>query len=359
MKTTLTDIQEKLDHGFYKNEEHVRLCIVSRILKQCGWNIWNPSEVNAEFVGNPNEDRTKVDFALFTDPYTPSVFIEIKSVGKLGVNLTSVEKQLRDYNRNNTALFSIITDGNEWRFYYSQSGGEFSQKCFKTLCIEDDDMDDKEQSFYNFLNKDVLLSGESEKLAKEYLQLNKKQRVMEDSLPEAKRQVQKPPFPTLPQCLVDLVKDKGFKISIDEAIEYIGKSPPSKNPVLPSPISPVIPPPSPSELSIVINWKVAKLSRDDELIDSNKAVDTMVISLRRLVEELGEEIIDKLKTVQVRGLPLILDGKSNSYHQQKPIGYKHYIVVVHSSNQNKVDIFRKVCTCLNFPNHFIQVKLTD
>lgn len=362
MKTTLTDIQEKLNHRFYQNEEHVRLCIVSRVLKQCGWNIWNPSEVNAEFVVIPTEDRTKVDFALFTDPYTPSVFIEIKSVGKLNSNLTSVEKQLRDYNRNNTAKFSIITDGNEWRFYYSQTGGEFSKKCFKTFRIQDDDLDDKEQSFYNFLNKDVILSGESEKLAIEYLQLNKKQRVIEDSLPQAKRQILRPPFPSLPQRLVDLVKKKGFKMSIDEAMEFISKSSPPKTAVQlpPKPLpSPGSPPSSPSEVVITINWKVANISRDAEIIDSHKAVDTMVTALRRLVEEFGEDIIDKLKRVKVRGLPLILDKKTSSYHNQKTLGVKHYIVVVHSSNPDKIDIFKKVSKCLNLPEHFIFVKVNN
>jgi len=30
-------------------------------------------------------------------------------------------------------MFSIITGGVEWRFHYSQTGGEFSQMCFKVL----------------------------------------------------------------------------------------------------------------------------------------------------------------------------------------------------------------------------------
>ena len=377
MKNTLHDIQEKLNHGFYQNEEHVRLCIVSRILKQCGWDIWNPSEVNAEFVAIPNEDRTKVDFALFGNAYTPSVFIEIKSVGKIGANLASVERQLRDYNRNNTALFSIITDGNNWRFYYSQTGGEFSQKCFKTFSIQDGDLDDIEISFYTFLNKDEILSGEAEKLANEYLRLNQRQRAIEDSLPQARRIIQSPPFPSLPQCLVDLVEEKGFKISIDEATEYIRESqskkdavqqppeivsPPGRPPVSKPVHSPGILPPlirSQSELIITIAWKVAGISRDDEIIDSHKAVDSMVISLRRIVEEFGEGLIDKLKTVQVRGMPLIIEGRSKSYHQQKLLGFKHYIVVVHSSNQDKVNIFKKVCRCLSLPDHFIKVKIND
>ena len=56
----------------------------------------------------------------------------VEYVGKIDSDLLRIEQQLRDYNRNNTAQFSIITDGRKWRFYYSQTGGEFSHKCFTT-----------------------------------------------------------------------------------------------------------------------------------------------------------------------------------------------------------------------------------
>jgi predicted type IV restriction endonuclease len=141
MKDTLLDIRQKLKDGAYNNEEHVRLSLVCRILLESGWDVWNPREVNSEFKVLPQEDSSRLDLALFLKPYSPEVFIEVKSVGKLTANIGKIEGQLRDYNRNNTALFSIITDGQKWLFYYSQTGGEFSQKRFKKLDIlEDDDI---------------------------------------------------------------------------------------------------------------------------------------------------------------------------------------------------------------------------
>ena len=156
MKNILSDIKERLIAGEYKNEEHVRVNIVIRLLNELGWNIWDPTEVNAEFIVAPNEDSTKVDLAIFANKYTPTIFIEIKSVGKCNSNITETERQLRNYNRNNTALFSIITDGRKWLFYYSQTGGEFSQKCFKTIDIMTQDLDDVEISFNFFLSKTSL-----------------------------------------------------------------------------------------------------------------------------------------------------------------------------------------------------------
>jgi len=111
MKDILLDVRSKLQNGDYKNEEHIRLCLVARILQHLGWDIWNPKETYAEFSVAPNEDSTRVDFALFLRPLEPSVFIEIKAVGQIQGRLPDIERQLRDYNRNNTATFTIITDG--------------------------------------------------------------------------------------------------------------------------------------------------------------------------------------------------------------------------------------------------------
>lgn len=64
MKETLDDIRRKLADGVYENEEHVRFALVARSLNESRWDIWNPNEVNAEFVTVPNEDSTRVDQVL-------------------------------------------------------------------------------------------------------------------------------------------------------------------------------------------------------------------------------------------------------------------------------------------------------
>ncbi len=205
MKNVLNDIKTRLINGEYKNEEHVRLNIVARMLSELGWNIWDPNEVNAEFNVAPDEDNTKVDIAVFVNKYSPTIFIEVKAVGRIDSSLSDTERQLRNYNRNQTALFSIITDGRKWQFYYSQTGGEFSKKCFKTIDILAQDPEDIELSFLLFLSKEEINSGRAKCEAEKYLKLSQEQRVMEDSLPEAKRLIQEPPYPSLPDCLVSLV----------------------------------------------------------------------------------------------------------------------------------------------------------
>lgn len=221
MKTIIEDIRDKIARGTYRNEEHVRVCIVLRILQALGWDIWNPNEVNLEFPVLPNEDQTRIDVALFLTPHEPSVFIEVKALGKLEGVLNQVERQLRGYNRDNTAWFSIITDGQIWRFYHSQSGGEFAGKCFKILHLTEHNLDDLEQGFMGFLSRIAVETGNAGRDATTILQLTRKQRAMEEALPEARRRVLESPFPSLIDALIQVVAEARITISKDEAERFI------------------------------------------------------------------------------------------------------------------------------------------
>lgn len=219
MKELLADIKARLLNGEYKNEEHVRLSLVARVLQALGWNIWNPMEVNAEFVVVPDEDSKKVDVALFLRPFVPTVFVEIKAVGQMQGKLTATEQQMRNYNRDNQAMFTVITDGRNWRFYLSSAGGEFSRRCFKTFDLLDDDLEEVEASLSAFLRKSEIENARQK--AEDYLKLNQIQRTAEDCLPEARRKISEPPYPSLPAALVSLVGEKGFSITQDDAVKFI------------------------------------------------------------------------------------------------------------------------------------------
>jgi len=221
MDEIIKDIQEKLRNNYYLNEEHVRLSLVARILQSLGWDIWNPKETNCEFIVAPHEDKTRVDIALFDAFKNPCVFIEIKAVGTLNDRIDHIERQLRDYNRNLTALFCVITDGNIWRFYYSQTGGEFSQKCFRKINILEDQIDEVELNFYAFLSKEEIINGQAKKEAKNYLRLSQKQKLMSSRLTKARQKVDSPPYPSLPDALIELMRESDFQITKEEAVKFI------------------------------------------------------------------------------------------------------------------------------------------
>lgn len=291
MNQILLEIRKYIKNGHFKNEENVRFSLVSRILQELGWNIWNPKEVATEFQVLPNEDSTRLDIALFDNSPTPSVFIETKALGKLENELSRYEIQLRDYNRNNTAPFSIITDGCQWRFYYSQTGGEFSKKCFKVLNLVNDDINDIELSFISFLSKQEIRSGKTKNKAKTYLKFSQKQRAMEGALPEARRQILEPPFLSLPEALIKLVEKEGINISIDVASNFIEKQN-LKNPKLDKPTVSLQPTriskPNRSESGYIKTYR-GQLSDDKNLISK----------IKNYINKVGSITQGELKTVCV------------------------------------------------------------
>ncbi|WP_022824042.1 DUF4357 domain-containing protein [Hymenobacter norwichensis] len=230
----LEDIRRRLLASEYKNEEHVRLSLVARVVQAVGWNIWNPVEVYTEFKATEKEDNTRVDVALFANNFAAdTIFIECKGVGRIGDDLAKVERQLRDYNRNHSALFTIITDGQHWRFYFSLTSGEFAQKLFGSLDLLHDEPTETAAYFQDFLGHENILNGSARLAAESYLLLSRKERAMKDVLPEAEKHITQPPFPALPEALLELLAAKGLTVSREEAVAFLaGETLPKPKPTV-------------------------------------------------------------------------------------------------------------------------------
>lgn len=245
MLEILQDIQTRLRAGQYQNEEHIRLSIVARIVAATGWNIWDPTEVFTEFKATATEDNTRVDMALFAKNFeADTVFIECKGHGRIGDDLPKVERQLRDYNRNHSALFTIITDGQHWRFYFSLTSGEFAQKLFAKFDLLADELAELAEQFTTFLSKAHILSGAARHAAESYLMLSKKERVMKDLLPEAEKAITLPPYLALPDALVSLLAEKSLRITRDEAVAFLAGDnlPKPARVVAPAPVAATVAP---------------------------------------------------------------------------------------------------------------------
>lgn len=222
MHDILLDIRQRLQNKEYQNEEHVRLSLVARVVQALGWDIWNPGEVYTEFKATIKEDNTRVDVALFTHDFEETaVFIECKAVGAFAADLSAVEKQLRDYNRDHTALFTVITDGRHWRFYFSFTSGEFKDKLFCRFDLLEDSIEEMAGCLDTFLHRENILNRSARQKAEAYLMLGKKERAMKDVLPDAQKLVSLPPFPALPQALVNLLAAKGLIITGAEAQSFL------------------------------------------------------------------------------------------------------------------------------------------
>ena len=222
MHEILLDIRQRLLGKEYKNEEHVRLSLVARIVQALGWDIWNPTEVYTEFKATKKEDNTRVDMALFTHGFdATAIFIECKGVGNFAADLPAVERQLRDYNRDHTALFTIITDGRHWRFYFSFTSGEFKDKLFCKFDLQQDAPEETAAYLETFLLRDNIANHTARQKAEAYLMLGKKERAMQDVLPDAQKLVSLPPFPSLPQAMVQLLAAKVLVVTPAEAQAFL------------------------------------------------------------------------------------------------------------------------------------------
>ncbi len=225
--------------------------------------FWVSREVNTEFVPIRTEDNKKVDIALFIRPKVPAIFIEVKADGKIMTNLSATEIQLRDYNRNMTVPFAIITDGRNWRFYHASAPGEFSQKCFAKFSLVEDELEDIEQYFTTFLKKSEINSERAEIEAKRYLHLNEKQRTMGDCLPEARRLTSEHPFPRLPEALLGLLNEKGYEATLTEVEDFIRNNQGSKPSSQSSPLPAREDKPAPKSVPPVTKGNARKLNPDN------------------------------------------------------------------------------------------------
>ncbi|MFK7904623.1 MAG: hypothetical protein AB8B69_05845 [Chitinophagales bacterium] len=76
-------------------------------------------------------------------------------------------------------------------------------------------------TFLSFLSKENILNDSAKKEAYEYLQLSRKQRIIEESISPAKRLLESNYLLTPIDALKQIVKEKGINISTEEAIEFL------------------------------------------------------------------------------------------------------------------------------------------
>ncbi|MDD2809654.1 type I restriction endonuclease [Rhodoferax sp.] len=229
MQDLLKNVANNLRASHYKNEEHIRLGIVYRLLHKLGWDIWNPHAVRPEHAATPREDATRVDVALFMPPQyqRPAVFIEVKARGKLESSQAwkDAETQLRDYNRNNSAEIAVLTDGRYWRFYLPGAAGEFSDKCFEKIDFlsDGDALAEVELVLDTFISQKALQTEGAVKQAKEYLKRSDAERIMFDVLPVAQRDMSEDETfsKSLLQCFIGRCLERGIACSEERAKEFI------------------------------------------------------------------------------------------------------------------------------------------
>ena len=135
-----------------------------------------------DYVVGTSQEHPDIDLALFAKPPAPSVFIEIKAPGSVENELIESELQNKKYDFDTSGLVTILTDGNQWAFYYSQEPEELSSKCFEKLDILHDTIDDLVASFDMFLSKNSIVNGKALTEAENILNQSMREQAVDDVL---------------------------------------------------------------------------------------------------------------------------------------------------------------------------------
>src|SRR5438045_2567707 len=120
LKDHIVQARANIEAGYLVNEASVSQTIVLQLLQALDWPIFNPRIVWPEYA----VEGRRVDFALCHPPSKPSVFIEVKQVGKS----EGADKQLFEYAFHLGVPIAVLTDGREWHFYLPAGQGPYQER---------------------------------------------------------------------------------------------------------------------------------------------------------------------------------------------------------------------------------------
>lgn len=185
------------------NEETAKAHIIAPILQGLGWNPFSPYEVSWEHRVETARGAGRVDFALLGETRTVA-HIEAKSPGQ---HLNQHAKQALGYAFDEGVDICVLTTGLEWKLYLPREAGPHDQRLFATLRLEHDPLDQMAEDLETFLGKENLLSGRSERRAKEVLKARRQAHHLNAKLPKIwSRMVQGPDGK-----LVELVIERSYE----------------------------------------------------------------------------------------------------------------------------------------------------
>lgn len=120
MEELIDKIKFRLSEGAYPNEASVSIGIVAPVLRALGWDDSDPDQVIPEY----SSGGRRVDFALCAINRRPSLFIEVKGVGKA----LEGEKQLFEYAFHEGIPLCLLTDGRDWSFFLPGAQGSYDDR---------------------------------------------------------------------------------------------------------------------------------------------------------------------------------------------------------------------------------------
>jgi len=120
-------------------------------------------------------------------------------------------------------------------------------------------------------------------------------------------------------------------------------------------------------LRIRIDWRANKRNLDSEEIYEHTAASSMATFINRLIQEMGNEALQKLERVRINRGPLISKSPDRDFmnraqgklYAHKRLSVCDYHVLTHSQNSQKVEDLNRVCRVLGLLPGSIQIELVN
>jgi predicted type IV restriction endonuclease len=219
LEELIEKICKRLNDGAYPNEAAVSFSILMPILRALGWDDSDPDQVIPEH----SSGGRRVDFALCGTSKRPSVFVEVKGVGRA----LEGDRQLFEYAFHEGIPICVLTDGRDWSFYLPSGQGSYDDRRVYRLQLNERPAIESARIFERYLSRARVKSGEALDAANQDYRDIASKREASRNLPQAWQQLISGPEDLLIDLLVEQTEGIcGFRPSVSEVTEFFrGLSP--------------------------------------------------------------------------------------------------------------------------------------
>ncbi len=280
LEATLDDVTLRLRQGRFPNEQAISQGIVLRVLQDLGWDTFDTNIVWPEY----QTGEGRADFALCHPASEPTIFIEVKRLGKA----EDAVRQALEYAFHAGAPFIVLTDGKSWSFYLPAEKGSYEDRRVYKLDLFERSASEAAEILYRYLARARVESGEAMETArKEYRSRNRRSRARA-ALPEAWRELVEKGDELLCELLSDAVESKaGVRPEDDDVSNFLAQLGRSPESAITHKSRPQSAPPN-TTTGQALSRSAAKSSRDGTLVlEGNhypykNAKEAMLIVLKEL-----------------------------------------------------------------------------
>ena len=154
---------------------------VRRVFHALGWDPDNRREVKQEYVVGSR----RVDYALFIGG-TEQVFVEVKKGGEL---LEQHQEQLLDYAFKEGIKLAVLTNGATWWFYLPLQSGNWEQRKFTAVHLDEQDKAEIVKVLADVLSKEKVSDGSAFDNAERLYDQTQRQSRISETMPKAWNQL--------------------------------------------------------------------------------------------------------------------------------------------------------------------------